>query len=51
MAPRNSQEPSSRDDEIGVLALPAETGAGGERFLHQRRRIDEDLHIGTRKRV
>jgi len=28
-----------------VLALPAETGCGGERLFHHRRGIDKDLHI------
>ena len=32
-------------NEIGVLALPAQSGAGGERLLHDRRGIDEDLHV------
>ena len=31
-------------DEIGVLALPADAGGGGERLFHQRRGVDEDLH-------
>ena len=35
-------------DQIGVLALPADTGGGGQRFLHQRGGIDENLHIRLR---
>lgn len=34
-------------DEIGVLALPAETGGGGKRLFHHRGGIDEDFHILT----
>ena len=29
--------------EIGVLALPADSGGGGQRLFHHRRGIDEDL--------
>ena len=29
--------------QVGVLALPADPGAGGQRFFHHRRGIDEDL--------
>jgi hypothetical protein len=32
-------------DEIGVLALPAEAGGGGQRLLHHRRGVDEHLHL------
>ncbi len=38
-------------DEIGVLALPAEPGARGERLLHHRRGIDEQLHLALRERL
>ncbi len=38
-------------DEIGVLALPAEPCARGERLLHHRRGIDEELHIVSRQRL
>ena len=34
-------------DEVRVLALPAESRRGGERLLHHRRGIDEDLHAGV----
>ncbi|KVK52936.1 hypothetical protein L904_01165 [Agrobacterium sp. LY4] len=34
-------------DEVGVLALPAETGGGGKRFFHYRCGIDKDFHILT----
>ena len=46
---RADEEPRSEFAryEIGVLALPAEPGAGGERLLHHRRRIDEDLHVAV----
>ena len=37
-------------DEIGVLALPAEAGRLRQRLLHQRRRVDEDLHVAMRRR-
>ena len=33
-------------DEVGVLALPAEAGALGERLFHHRRGVDEDLDAG-----
>ena len=32
-------------DEVRVLALPSDTGAVGEGLLHQRRGVDEDLHV------
>ena len=35
-------------DEIGVLALPAETGRFAQGFFHERRGIDEDLHLSAR---
>ena len=38
-------------DEIGVLALPAEAGRGGERLFHQRRGVDEDLHLAAGARL
>ena len=31
-------------DEVGVLALPADAGAFGQRLLHHRRGVDEHLH-------
>jgi hypothetical protein len=31
--------------EIGVLALPAQSGASGERLLHERRGVDENLDV------
>ncbi len=34
-------------DQIGVLALPAEAGGFGERLLHHRRGVDEDLHLAA----
>ncbi|QTK79901.1 hypothetical protein AT6N2_C2270 [Agrobacterium tumefaciens] len=34
-------------DEIGMFALPAETGRGGKRLFHYRGSVDEDLHILT----
>ena len=34
-----------------MLALPAEAGGLGERLLHQRRRIDEDLDLALRSRA
>jgi hypothetical protein len=34
-------------DEVGVLALPAEAGGGGQRLFHHRRGIDEDLHLAA----
>ena len=34
-------------DEVGVLALPAETGLRGQRFFHHRRGVDEDLQFAA----
>ena len=34
-------------DEIGVLALPADAGGFGERLFHDRRGVDEDLHVAA----
>ena len=34
-------------DEVGVLALPADARAGRQRFLHHRRRVHEQLHLGA----
>ena len=34
-------------DQIGVLALPAETGAGRQRLFHHRRGIDEHFHVAA----
>ena len=36
-------------DQIGVLALPAKTGGGGERLFHDRGGVDEDFHLGARQ--
>ena len=33
--------------QIGVLALPAEAGARGERLLHHRGGVDEHLHVAA----
>ena len=43
------EEPRSQlaRNEIGVLALPAQTRIGRQRLLHQRRRVDEDLDLGA----
>ena len=35
-------------DEVGVLALPADPRRLGERLLHHRRGVDEDLQLGRR---
>ena len=35
----------SRDDQVGVLALPAEPGLLRQRLLHHRRGVDEDLEL------
>ena len=42
---RAEEEPGAElaADEIGVLALPAEPGRLGQRLLHHRRGVDEDL--------
>ena len=45
MTPRNSQLPCSRRDEVGVLALPADPGGGGQRLFHHRRGVDEHLEL------
>ena len=34
-------------DEIGVLALPAEPGAGGQRLLHDGGGVNEHLHLAA----
>ena len=34
-------------DEVGVLALPAEARRLPQRLLHQRRGVDEHLHVGA----
>src|SRR5262249_4814192 len=34
-------------DQIRVLALPPEAGGGGERLLHHRRGVDENLHVAA----
>jgi hypothetical protein len=34
--------------QIGMLALPAKGGSGGERLFHDRRGIDEDFHVAAR---
>ena len=44
---RNSHEPARREDEVGVLALPAEARGGGERLLHHRGGVDEHLHVAA----
>jgi len=37
-------------DQVGMLSLPAEPGAPGQRLLHHRRGIDEHLHAGAEAR-
>ena len=34
-------------DQIGVLALPADPGGGGERLFHHRRGVDEDFNFAA----
>ena len=48
---RAEEEPASvrAADEIGVLALPAETGGFGERLFHDRGGIDEHLELAAGK--
>ena len=46
IAPRNTQLPKARDEQVGVLALPAEAGGLRERLLHHGGRVDEDLAPG-----
>ena len=44
---RSQEQPGSEFSahQIGVLALPADTGARRQRFLHHRRGVDKHLHI------
>ena len=37
-------------DQVGVLALPAQAGALGQRLLHQRRGVDEHLQLAAEAR-
>ena len=48
MAPKNSQEPNSRETRLRVLARPAEARRLRQRLFHDRRGIDEDLDSGSR---
>ena len=36
--------------QIGVLALPADAGRGGQRLFHHRGGVDEHLHVAARLR-
>ena len=45
---RAEEEPGAvaAGDQVGVLALPPQAGAGRQRLLHHRRRVHEELHLG-----
>ena len=43
-APRNSHEPNLRT-QVAALALPAQSGHLRQRLFHQRRGVDEHLHL------
>ena len=47
MAPRNSQEPNSRDTRLVCLPCQPSPAASRQRLLHQRRGVDEDLDVGA----
>jgi len=46
---RADEEPGSQlaRDQIGVLTLPAKARGFGQRLLHHRRGVDEDLHLAA----
>ena len=48
IAPRNSHEPNRARHQVGVLALPADAGGGGQRLFHHRGGVDEHLHVAAR---
>ena len=45
IAPRNNQEPKSRETRLVCLPCQPRPAACGERLFHHRRRVDEDLDL------
>ena len=51
MAPRNSQEPNSRLTRLVCLPCQPSPAASAQRLFHQRRGVDEDLHLAAGPRL
>ena len=51
IAPRKSQEPNSRETRLVCLPCQPMPGGLGQRLFHQRRGVDEHLHLAAEARL